>query len=92
MLTIFAAYGLIDEASYSSTLQKISQNVQATLAEVFTLSQQPQGKVVVSIDGGTPLDSSDYSIVAEAKQLKFDQGYVPPPNAEITASYSYAVE
>ena len=87
-LKVFSAHGSIEDMDYSGTLKKISQNVQTALEDVFTLKQVPRGEVEVKVDGKA-LTSAQFTIDAEGKQLKFDQGYVPPENAAITVSYSY---
>ena len=90
-LSGFTAYGDINDTSYSSTLQKISQSISNVMTSNFTLSQVPSSKVAVTVNG-TTLASSQYTIDAQGKQLKFDQGYMPADNASIVASYSYVVE
>ena len=90
-LSIFADYGAISDTSYAGTLEKISQNVQEVLEDVFMLSQVPSGEVKVVVNGNA-LASSKYTIDAQGKQLKFDQGYVPPEKASIVATYNSLVE
>ena len=92
VMSIFQSYSSISEASYESTLQEISQNVQNVLNNVFMLSHVPAGNVEVSIDGDAPLSDSQYAIDSEGKLLAFNKGYVPPENAEIEVSYSYLTE
>lgn len=90
-LDIFDAYGSIRDRNYSDILQKISQSVQSALEDVFTLKQVPLGEVEVEVDGEA-LTRDQFTIEAENKQLKFDQGYVPPENAAIAVTYSYRRE
>ena len=85
---IFAAYGDISDTSYADTLQKISQNVHSVLEDVFTFSQVPSGDVKVTVNG-TTLAKSQYII--DGKHLRFNQGYVPPENSSIVATYPYRV-
>lgn len=91
-LSIFAAYGSISDTSYSNTLQKISQNVQDTLEDVFPLSQIPSSNVKVVVNGDAPLNSSKYTIDTKSKQLQFNKGYVPPDKATIVVTYDYLTD
>ena len=86
--SIFAARGEINAASYDTTLQEISKNVQDVLEDVFVLSQVPAGSVSVVINDAT-LAAARYEVDTADKLLKFNKGYLPPENAQIKVTYRY---
>ena len=86
--SIFAASGLVADASYAPIFQNISENVQDILEDVFVLSHVSVGEVKVEVDGNE-VSSTLYTIRADSKQLVFDKQYVPTAGQKIKVSYRY---
>ncbi|MFW7380898.1 MAG: vWA domain-containing protein [Oligoflexus sp.] len=83
-------WGDICDASYSSTLQKISENIASLLLNQWELTQTPDANSTISveieIDGArAPADPNGYQI--QGRMLTFFEGYEPPAGSKIHVSY-----
>ncbi|WP_141732272.1 hypothetical protein [Oligoflexus tunisiensis] len=82
-------YGNICDASYATTLTRISNNIALQLDSAFELSNKPDaGTLSVSITSGgveTPVNPGDYTLTE--KTLKFAAGKEPANGSTINATY-----
>ena len=93
---IFAEHGSIT-GDYSSTLKKISANIQVNLKDIFTLKAKPDSNSLTVKVNNTAISSCSNTLttnchkvvsVAGGHALQF-VGYKPPRNATIDVEYTY---
>ena len=87
-------YGDICDASYATTLNKISENISGLLRNQFELKEKPSAgtlKVSVDLNGTvTEVNSGDYTLTG--KTITFTAGKEPAADSVIIAEYKTGVE
>lgn len=86
-------YGNICDASYKTTLNRISDNIAVLLGSEFELKEQPLPgtltlKLLLSNGSERVLQAGDFSL--DQKTLRFSPGHEPPAGARLVADYQTA--
>ncbi|HET9240883.1 MAG TPA: hypothetical protein VFO10_26700 [Oligoflexus sp.] len=86
-------HGNICDASYKTTLNRISDNIAILLGSEFELKEKPlpgslRLKLVLSNASERVLDASEYSL--DERTIRFSAGHEPPAGARLIADYQVA--
>ncbi len=81
-------FGNICDASYKSTLERISNSIARLLSSQFTLKQKPESNTL-TVQGvksnGDPISATDYTL--DGNVITFKSGSEPALGSEIVVSY-----